>query len=155
MTGTQYKTIIENTLLDESLEEVTDSVVITRTVFDNCGVPLPLGNCSEIMSALSSNNFVGWRSCTITEAQEHANNGIAAICVTNERIMIIEPQEEGVLSSNLPVTAAYNSIMITAESISQVDEGGMIFYANTMSTTTETYYSIPRSQVTKNGTISN
>ena len=143
MTGTQYKNIIDNTLLDESLEGVTDSVAIARAVFDNCGVPLPQGNCSEIMSALASDDFVGWRKCTLEEAQVHANNGIAAIGISNDGISIIEPQEDGVLSSNLPTTATYNSTMVSAETLSQVDESDMIYYADTMSTTTvEDYYRI-------------
>lgn len=139
MTGSQYKSIIEHTLMDKTLNGVTDSLTVARTVLKNCGVPLPQGDCAEIISALSSNDFAGWRQCTREEAQEYANNGIAAIGISSESILIIEPQETEVLSSE---SSGMNGYKMDLTGSLGEGESSMMYYAYMMSTTTQITFKI-------------
>ena len=97
MTSSHYNNVIQWTLCNMGTIFQDDSVFAARTVFKNCGVAFPEGNCTDVLSTLMSNDYVGWRMCTIEEAQMCANEGKAALGISEEQVVIVKPEEEKVL----------------------------------------------------------
>ncbi len=67
----QYNNVIDYTIKHNEAE---DTLVTTRAICENMGIPLPLGDLATVSETLKSNEYMGWRSCTIQEAQEAANS---------------------------------------------------------------------------------
>jgi hypothetical protein len=78
------------------MEESRDSIAITRKILKNCEADFPYGECKGILLTLLSDEFTCWRSCTYTDAQKFANEGIPAVGVSSENIYVIEPEESAV-----------------------------------------------------------
>ena len=60
------------------------------------GVAIPNGNMKEVFETIKTNDYMGWRVCTIKEAQQAADNGIAAIGISEDRIIVLsatDPEE--------------------------------------------------------------
>lgn len=94
MNKKQYNNIVENTLKSVASEEKDDSLSTARAIFKNMGVALPQGNIKEVFETVKTGNYMGWRSCTMKEAQEAANNGTAAIGISENKIVVISANDE-------------------------------------------------------------
>ena len=86
MNKKQYNNIIKNTLKRVHTE---DSLSAARAVFKNMGVALPGGDMKEVFETVKTNNYMGWKSCTMEEAQAAANNGTAAIGISDSKIVVL------------------------------------------------------------------
>ena len=88
MNKKQYNNVIENTLKHEHTD---DSLSIARTIFHNMGVALPQGDIRTVYETVKTNNYMGWKSCTMQEAQAAANKGVASIVYIHllRRVLII------------------------------------------------------------------
>lgn len=100
MNKKQYNNIINRTLKNEAKAKHEDTTNVVRAIFNNMGVALPQGDCATIAEILKSNDYMGWRSCTAEEAQEAANNGIAAIAVNNKKLIVLAAEDEEAISEN-------------------------------------------------------
>ena len=79
MNNKQYNNVIEYTLKHEETARTGDSLGTARAIFDNMGVALPQGDMKSVYETISTNNYMGWKSCTMQEAQAAADRGTAAI----------------------------------------------------------------------------
>ena len=86
MNKKQYNNIIVNTLKHQHTE---DSLSAARAVFKNMGVALPGGDMKEVFETVKTDNYMGWKSCTMEEAQAAANNGTAAIGISDSKIVVL------------------------------------------------------------------
>ncbi len=123
----QYNNVIENTLKHEQTE---DSLVIARAIFDNMGVALLHGNINTVYETIKTDNYMGWKSCTMQEAQEAANNGTAAIGISEDRIVVLSANDE-----EQPVTQTA-SVMALDENTSAFAVDGLQYYSYGYGTTT-------------------
>ena len=86
MNKKQYNNIIKNTLKRVHTE---DSLSAARAVFKNMGVALPGGDMKEVFETVKTDNYMGWKSCTMEEARAAANNGTAAIGISDSKIVVL------------------------------------------------------------------
>jgi hypothetical protein len=93
MNKQQYNNIIEHSLQYDCKHE-DDSLDTARTIFNNMGVPLPQGTIKEVYDTLSTNNYMGWRECTIEEAIKNTNSGIATIGINEDKIIVFSAEDE-------------------------------------------------------------
>ncbi len=70
------------------------------------GVVFPNGNLKEVTELLKTNSFMNWNACTFQEAKAAANQGIAAIGISNNQISVIAADDE---STDTFATAATNN----------------------------------------------
>ena len=126
MNKKQYNNVIENTLKHEQTE---DSLSTARAVFDNMGIALPQGDIKAVYETIKTDNYMGWKSCTMQEAQEAANNGKAAIGISEDRIVILSANDE-----EQPV-AQTASVMTLDENTSAFAVDGMRYYSYSCGTT--------------------
>ena len=89
--GKQYNNVIDYTLKHEQTE---DSLSTARAIFNNMGVALPNGSMREVYEIIKTDNYMNWRSCTMQEAQQAADNGIAAIGISEKRIVVLSANNE-------------------------------------------------------------
>ena len=116
----QYNNVIENTLKHEQTE---DSLVIARAIFDNMGVSLPQGDMKTVYDTIKTNNYMGWKSCTMQEAQAAADNGTATIGISEDGIVVLSATDE-----EQPV-AQTASVMTLHENTSAFAVEGMRYYS--------------------------
>ena len=126
MNKKQYNNVIENTLKHEQSE---DSLSTARAIFDNMGVALPQGDMKAVYETIKTDNYMGWKSCTMQEAQEAANNGTAAIGISKGRIVVLSAKDE-----EQPV-AQTASVMTLDENTSAYAVEGMQYYSYGYGTT--------------------
>ena len=138
MTSSQYNNIVQYTLANMTAEDSQDSAVVTRKIMNNCGVGFPHGNNLEIMLTLLSEDYMGWRSCTRTDAQQMANNGIATIGVSPERAVVIKP-EGGEEINNLLVSDENSEYAATISELPLAQTYNMAFFNYSADTTTITF----------------
>ena len=119
MNGKQYNNIIEHTLKQEKTD---DSLIIARAIFNNMGVALPQGNIKEVCEVLKSDNYMGWKSCSMQTAQEMADKGIAAIGINEEKIVVLSATDE-----EEPVTQTAAVIMLDEETLED-SVSSLVFY---------------------------
>ena len=134
MNKKQYNNVIENTLKHEQTE---DSLSTARAIFNNMGIALPQGDIKAVSEILKTDDYMGWKSCTIQEAQAAADRGVAAIGVSEERIVVLSAKDE-----EQPVTQTA-SVVTLDENTSAFAMQGMRYYSYTFGTTTETIV-VPR-----------
>ena len=91
MNKKQYNNVIENTLKHEQTD---DSLSTARAIFDNMGVALPQGDMKTVYETIKTDNYMGWKSCTMQEAQAAADKGTAAIGISEDRIIILSATDE-------------------------------------------------------------
>ncbi|MBE6749667.1 MAG: hypothetical protein E7560_00695 [Ruminococcaceae bacterium] len=94
MNKKQYNNVIENTLKHEQSAQTDDSLATARAIFDNMGVALPQGDMKTVYETIKTDNYMGWKSCTMQEAQEAADNGTAAIGISEDRIVVLSANDE-------------------------------------------------------------
>ena len=86
MNKKQYNNVIEHTLKHEKTD---DSLSTARAIFDNMGVALPQGDIKTVYETIKTDNYMGWKSCTMQEAQAAADKGTATIGITTNKIETI------------------------------------------------------------------
>ena len=91
MNKKQYNNVIENTLKHEQTD---DSLSTVRAIFDNMGVALPSGDIKTVCETIKTNDYMGWRECCAEEVQEAANEGVAAIGISEDKIVVISATDE-------------------------------------------------------------
>ena len=91
MNKKQYNNVIENTLKHE---QTGDSISTARAIFDNMGVALPKGYVKTVYETIKTDNYMGWKSCTMQEAQAAADRGVAAIGLSQDRIIVLSANDE-------------------------------------------------------------
>lgn len=126
MNKKQYNNIIENTLKHEQTD---DSLSTARAIFDNMGVALPQGDIKTVYETISTDNYMGWKPCTMQEAKAAADNGTAAIGITEDRIVVFSAKDE-----EQPVTQTA-SVMSLDESTSAFALDGLKYYSYSYGTT--------------------
>lgn len=94
MNKKQYNNVIEHTLKHEVSAQTEDSLETVRAIFNNMGVALPQGDMKHVYEVIKSDDYMGWKSCTMQEAQEAANNGTAAIGISEDRIVVLAAVDE-------------------------------------------------------------
>jgi len=118
MNKTQYNGIIYGTVEQESNLQ---GLELLRKICDNMGVALPHGDCAAILTTLRTNNYMGWRRCSITEAKEYVENGTATIAVSANNVAII--------SADTNSNSTDSGIIMTANEVTPALEVvGMEFY---------------------------
>ena len=90
----QYNNVIVHTLKHELSAQTEDSLAIARAIFNNMGVALPQGDIKHVYEVIKSDDYMGWKSCRSEEAQEAANNGTAAIGISEDRIVVLAAVDE-------------------------------------------------------------
>lgn len=136
MNKKQYNNVIENTLKYEQSVQTDDSLATARAIFDNMGVALPQGDIKTVYETIKTDNYMGWKSCTMQEAQTAADNGTAAIGISEDKIVVLSANDE-----EQPV-AQTASVMTLDESTSAFAVEGMRYYS---------YRSMTCSGTTQNG----
>ena len=94
MNKKQYNNVIDWTLKHDSAAQTEDSLATARAIFKNMGVALPNGDMQEVYDTIKTNQYMGWRTCTMQEAQEAANKGTAAIGISKDRMVILSATDE-------------------------------------------------------------
>ena len=130
MNKQQYNNVIDYTLKHDEVAQGDDSLATARAVFNNMGVALPGGTMKEVYDTIQSDDYMGWHSCTMQEAQEAANNGIAAIGVSEDRIVVLSATD-----GEQPV-AQTASVMSLDENTSAFAVDGLQYYSYSCGTTT-------------------
>ena len=120
MNEKQYNNVIENTLKHENTD---DSLSTARAIFDNMGVALPQGDMKTVYETISTDNYMGWKSCTMQEAQAAADTGTAAIGISEDRIVVLSANDE-----EQPVTQTA-SVMTLDENTSAFAVDGLRYYS--------------------------
>lgn len=129
MNKQQYNNVINYTLKHDEVAQGDDSLATARAVFNNMGVALPNGTMKEVYDTIQTDDYMGWHSCTMQEAQEAANNGIAAIGISEDRIVILSAADEE------QSVARTTSVMVIDETTPAMAVAGMRYYAYTCGTT--------------------
>ena len=129
MNKKQYNNVIDYTLTHEAEAQSADSLKTARTVFNNMGVALPNGEISEVYETLKTNDYMGWKSCTMQEAQKAADRGTAAIGISKDRIVILSAADE-----EDPVTQTA-SVMTISETTPAVAVSDLEYYSYSYYTT--------------------
>ena len=130
MNKKQYNNVIENTLKYEQSAQTDDSLATARTIFNNMGVALPQGDIKTVYETISTDNYMGWKSCTMKEAQEAADKGTAAIGISEDRIVVLSATDE-----EQPVSQTA-TVMTLDENTSAFAVEGMQYYSYSNDTTT-------------------
>lgn len=130
MNKKQYNNIIKNTLKRVHTE---DSLSTARAVFKNMGVALPGGDIKEVFETVKTDNYMGWKSCTMEEAQAAANNGTAAIGISDSKIVVlaandaeepIEPTAEVLAITDSTPAVAVAGLQYYSYSYGSTEQGG-------------------------------
>ena len=130
MNNKQYNNVIEKTAkLSET--DMNDSLALMRDTLNKMGVPLPQGELKEVSEILSTNDYMYWRACSAEDAQAFANDGIAAIAVSDSNIAILTAETDN------PTTTRTISATETAN-VSTVSE--VSYYAYSSGGTNTTTY---------------
>ena len=130
MNKKQYNNVIENTLKHEQSAQTEDSLSAARAIFDNMGVALPQGDIKTVYETIKTDNYMGWKSCTMQEAQAAADQGVAAIGISEDRIVVLSANDE-----EHPV-AQTASVMKLDENTSAYAVDGFEYYSYSYGTTT-------------------
>lgn len=129
MNAKHYNNVIDWTLKHDTAAQTEDSLATARAVFNNMGVALPSGSMQEVYNTIKTNKYMGWRACTMQEAQEAANNGTAAIGISNDRMVILSAADE-----EEPVVETA-SVMTICENTSAYAVAGLEYYTYRCCTT--------------------
>ena len=124
MRSGQYKNAIHYALTDEA-NYGKDNLELTRSILGNMGVSLPKGDYRNVLCTLISGKYGGWKQCLKEQARAYANYGYAAIGLTKEDVVVIEPD------ANMGARGVYestNPVARTVDEISQEDMLDMQFF---------------------------
>ena len=132
MNKKQYNNVIDYTVTHEASAQTDDSLATVRAIFNNMGVALPQGDMKTVYETIKTDDYMGWRSCTMQEAQAAADKGTAAIGISEDKIVILSANDE-----EQPV-AQTASVMTLDENTSAYSVAGLEYYAYSYGTTTNT-----------------
>ncbi len=93
MNTKQYNNIIEHTL-QVNCKENKSSQDTVRTILNNMGVALPQGTIKDIYPIILSNEYMGWKKCTLQEAKIAVNKGIATIGISENDIVVFAAKDD-------------------------------------------------------------
>ncbi|MBQ6714230.1 MAG: hypothetical protein IJN15_01630 [Clostridia bacterium] len=91
MTASQYINIIKWSVF---LNPNSDNEKLIKIILNNLGVAFPCGDSKEKIRKLETNSFLGWGKSNIDDAQNFANVGVAAICISESKVYIVWPDQE-------------------------------------------------------------
>lgn len=129
MNKQEYNNVIETTVAQQTGKK--DSLETTREVLNNMGVVLPQGDLKQVSEGLATDDYMGWRKCTVKEAQEYANVGTAVVAISDEQIALVAANEdEG------QAVATSSAVMTLDETTPAIAVADTTFYANSRSGTT-------------------
>ena len=129
MNKQEYNNLIETTVAQQPGEK--DALQTTREVLSNMGAVLPQGDLKQVSEGLATDDYMGWRKCTVKEAQEYANEGTAVVAVSKDKIALVAANEdEGKVAANS------SAVMTLSDDISALAVADMAFYANSRAGTT-------------------
>lgn len=94
------------------------------------GVALLQGDIKTVYQTIKTNNYMGWKSCAMQEAQAAADRGTAAIGISEDRIVVLAANDE-----EQPV-AQTASVMTLDENTSAFAVDGLRYYSYSYGTTT-------------------
>ena len=123
MNKKQYNNVIDWTIKHESAAQTEDSLATARAVFNNMGVALPNGTMEEVYETIKTDKYMGWKSCTMQQAQAAADKGTAAIGISKDRIVVLSATDE-----EQPV-AQTASVMTLDETTSAYAVDGLRYYS--------------------------
>lgn len=123
MNKKQYNNVIDYTLKHEPSAQTEDSLSVARAIFNNMGVALPQGDMKTVYKTISTDNYMGWKSCTMQEAQAAADKGVAAIGISEDRIVVLSANDEE------QPAAQTVSVMSLDENTSAFAVDGMRYYS--------------------------
>jgi len=149
MNKKQYNNVIENTLKHEQSAQTDDSLATARAIFDNMGVALPQGDIKTVYETIKTDNYMGWKSCTMQEAQAAADNGTATIGISEDRIVVLSANDE-----EQPV-AQTASVMTLDENTSAYAVAGLEYYSYSYGTTNNLIIYCSNSYLTQSQMASN
>ena len=129
MNKKQYNNVIDYTLKHDQSAKTDNSLATARAIFTNMGVALPQGDMKSVCETIKTGNYMGWKSCTMQEAQEAADNGIAAIGISEDRIVVLSANDE-----EQPV-AQTASVMTLDENTTAFAVVGLEYYVYNYNTT--------------------
>ena len=135
MNKQEYNNVIETTLAQQTGEK--DSLETTREVLSNMGAVLPQGDLKQVSEGLATDDYMGWRKCTAKEAQEYANEGIAVVAVSEDKIAIVVADDEDAQIASLS-EAVLNVKGSTPVSV----EENTVFYANSVRSSQTNQYTM-------------
>lgn len=131
MTINQYNNIIRWTLAQSDKKE--DSLTVGKKIFKNLGMPFPNGDYKEILRTLMSGNYMGWKACTLEQAGKCAEQGIPAVGINAERVIVIAPSEaeEVVINEaeDILATKTNEAIALSVDEIDVEERMDMQFFA--------------------------
>ena len=96
----QYNNVIDWTLKHGAQAQSEDSLQVTRAICNELGVALPQGDLAQVAEVLATDDYMGWKACTQEEAQEAVNNGIPAIGISDDQIVMLVAEDEEQLVCN-------------------------------------------------------
>ena len=134
MNKEQYNNIIENTLHNDSIENCDSNLSTAKNILNKMGIPLPNGNLQDVFNILQTNNYMGWRLCTLQDAQILANKGVPAIGISKNRISILKEANEQASRIN------NEAVISLSESTNIYSVADMLFYGFTAMRTSGNQY---------------
>ena len=114
----QYNNVSDWTLKHGAQAQSEDSLQVTRAICNELGVALPQGDLVQVAEVLATDDYMGWKACTKEEAQEAANNGVPAIGISNDQIvMLVAEDEEQPVANAVAVMTLANDAMAMGDSM--------------------------------------
>ena len=126
MNGKQYKNIIDNTMKHIDNEIKSDSVKTAIEIFKNRGIEFPDESVEYVKEILSSDNYMSWEHCEVSDLHDYANNGVAVVGIDEDRIVVIAPESDDEAEEKYPNILTYSDL-------TEEDFENMTFYAATAS----------------------
>ncbi len=84
---------------------------------------MPQGDIKTVYETIKTDNHMGWKSCTMQEAQAAADRGVSAIGISKDRIVVLSANNE-----EQPVEQTA-SVMTLDENASAFAAEGMRYYS--------------------------
>lgn len=135
MNGREYNSVINWTIKNERSKS-DDTLKTIREIFRNLGVALPYGDCNRIYKVLDTNDYMGWRKCTLEEAKEAADNGMAAIGINEEKIVILSSEKSEIDKRWFTSNDLFDIIKVTNETPALTVSNLNFYIYNSVTTTT-------------------
>lgn len=131
MNKKQYNNVIDWTIKHEEAAKSQDSLEAARAIFKNMGVALPNGSMQEVFETIKTNDYMGWKACTMEEAQQAADKGVAAIGICEDQIVVLTANDE-----DEPVVRTTPVISLPEDAAYMAEAGFEYFSYSYCSTTT-------------------
>lgn len=128
MTKKQYNNVIRWTLAQSDKKE--DSLTIGRKIFKNLGMPFPNGDYKKVLQTLMSGKYMGWKSCTLEQARKCTEEGIPAVAMNLNRVIVITPDEaEEVVINDTENSGMAETMAMSVDEITVEDRMDMQVFA--------------------------